>query len=132
MLVGAHAEVLDRLTGVPLATEEDGVGTSGRAERKLVEGEDLTTSLQDALLGGGGEAESSDRELGDFEQANIIRNGADRDDNLGIPVRGALGLLDDAREGDGRAVDLGEEKTVEDRLYEQSREFATSPGSLRL
>ena len=57
VLVGAHAEVLDRLTGVPLATEEDGVRASRRTKRELVEGEDLATSLQDALLGSGGEAE---------------------------------------------------------------------------
>ena len=57
MLVRAHAEVLDRLTGGPLATEEDGVRASRRTKRELVEGEDLATSLQDALLGSGGEAE---------------------------------------------------------------------------
>ena len=52
-----HAEVLDGLAAVLLAAEEDCVRASRRTERELVEGEDLATSLQDALLGSGGEAE---------------------------------------------------------------------------
>ena len=116
MLVGAHAEVLNGLTSVPLATEQNRVGARRRAEGKLVEGKDLTTRLQDALLGGGGEAKGSDRELGDFKQTDVVGHGADSDDDLRITVGSALGLLDDAGEGNGGAVGLGEEKAVEDRL----------------
>ena len=114
-----HAEVLDGLTSVPLATEQDGVGTSGRTERELVQGDGLTASLQDALLGGLGEAEGSNRELGDLKQTDIVGDGSNNNDGLGIALRGAGGLLEDAGERDRGAVDLGEEKTVEDRLDEQ-------------
>ena len=116
VLVGAHAEVLHGLTSVPLAAEEDGVRASGRTEGKLVEGEDLTTSLEDALLGGSGETEGSNRELGDLKQTNVIGDGANDDDDLRITVGRVLGLLHDAGEGNGGAVGLGEEETVEDRL----------------
>lgn len=55
--VGAKAEVLDGLTGVLGATEEEGVGASWRAHGKLVNGEALTAGGQDAGAGSGSEAE---------------------------------------------------------------------------
>ena len=119
MLVGTHAEVLDGLTSVPLAAEQDGVRTSGGAKRKLVEGQDLTAGLQDALLGGLGETEGSDGELGHLQKADIIGHSADSDDDLGVTVGRIRSLLDNPGEGNGRAVDLGEEQAVEDRLNHQ-------------
>ena len=38
----AHTKVLDGLTGVLLATEQDGVGTSGGTKCELIKGNDLT------------------------------------------------------------------------------------------
>jgi hypothetical protein len=58
--------MLDGLTGVLGATEEEGVGTSWGAESDLVDGEGLTTGLLNASTGRGSEAESSDGELGEF------------------------------------------------------------------
>ena len=116
MLVGTHAKVLDGLAGVLLATEQDSVRASGRTERKLVEGEDLTAGLQDALLSRSGEAKSRDRKFGDLQQTNVIRNGTDSHDDLGVAICGIRSLLENAGKRDGRAVDLGEEQTVEDRL----------------
>lgn len=109
MLVGAHAEVLDGLPSAALAPEQDGVRTSGRTERELVEGQGLTTSLEDALFGREGEAEGGNGQLGDLEQTNIIGDSADNDNGLGLAVGGVRSLLENAREGDGRAVGLGEE-----------------------
>ena len=123
MLVGAHAEVLDGLTGVPLAAEEDGVRTGGRTECELVESENLAASLQNTLLGGGGETKGSDRELGDLKQTNVIGDGADNDDDLGITLRSVLSLLHNARKGNGWAVDLGEEEAVEDGLKQRDRKY---------
>lgn len=129
VLVGTHAEVLDGLTGVPLPAEEDGVRTGGRTKRELVEGENLTAGFQDTLPCRGGEPKGGNRELGDLKQTNIIRYGANSDNDLGVAVRRTLGLLDDAREGDRGAVGLGEEKAVEDRL---NRSKASSPLHLRI
>ena len=120
MLVGAHAEVFDSLTGVALATEEDGVRASGRAESELVEGQSLAASLEDALLGRLGEAQGGNNQLGDLKQTDIIGDGADDDDGLSLAVDSAGSLLQDAGEGDRRAVDLGEEQAVEDGLAEHA------------
>ena len=82
VLVGAHTEVLDGLARVALAAEQDGVGASGCTEGELVEGENLTAGLEDALAGGRGEAEGGDGELGQFGQADVIGDGADNDDDF--------------------------------------------------
>ena len=122
VLVGAHAEVLVGLARGALATEEDGVGTGGGAGGKLVEGEAFTAGLEDALARGLGEAEGGDRELGDFDQTDIVGDGADDDDDLAVAAS-VVGLLCDAREGEGRAVDLGEEEAVEDGLKQRDRKY---------
>ena len=61
VLVGTHAKVLDSLTGVPLASQEDGVGTGRRTECELVQGQCLATGLDNAVLGSAGEAQCSNR-----------------------------------------------------------------------
>ena len=116
VLVRAHAEVLDGLTSVPLAAKQDGVGTSGRTERELVKGDGLTAGLEDARLGRLGEAEGSDGQLGDLEEADIVGDGANNNDGLGVTVGGVSSLLEDAGERQRGAVDLGEEEAVEDGL----------------
>ena len=123
VLVGAHAEVLDGFPSVPLAAEQDGVGTGRCPDGELVEGQCLASSLEDALLGGGREAEGSDGELGELEQADVIGDGADNDDDLGITLRSVLSLLHNARKGNGWAVDLGEEEAVEDGLKQRDRKY---------
>lgn len=72
VLVRTHAEVLDSLTGVLGTTEEDGVGTGGGAEGKLVESQALTASLGDSGTSSAGEAESGDGHLGNLEHAMFI------------------------------------------------------------
>jgi hypothetical protein len=69
--------VLNSLPRVLRTTEEEGVSTSRLAERKLVEGEALSTGLLDASAGGAGEAERGDRELGDVEEADVVGDGGD-------------------------------------------------------
>lgn len=116
MAVRAKAEVLDGLTSVLGATEEEGVSPGGRAERKLVQGQHLTAGLLDPGSGGGGEAEGRDRELGDGQDAVVIGNGADDDD--GLALVGFGGVLDDAGERDGRAVDPGHEQAAQHDFVE--------------
>ena len=82
MLVRAHTEVLDRLTGVPLTPQEDSVGTGGRAKRKLVKGDSLTTGFEDALLGRLREAEGGNGELGNIQDADIIGDSANLDNDF--------------------------------------------------
>lgn len=80
--VGAHAEMLDGLTGVLGSTEEKGVGSSGGTGSDLVDGEALTAGLLNASTCGGSEAESSDGELGKLEETVVIGDSADDDNGL--------------------------------------------------
>ena len=84
VLVGTHAEVLDGLTRVLRTTEEDGVGTGGEAGGDLVDGEDLTTGLLDAGTSRRSEAEGSDGELGELQQAVVVGDGANDDNGLAL------------------------------------------------
>lgn len=119
--VGTEAEVLDGLTGVLGATEEEGVGAGGGAEGELVEGQALAAGLGDPGTGGGGEAQSSDGELGDLKQAVVIGDGANDDDSLAlVRLAGVLvgGGRDDAGDGHRGAVDARHEEAAEDDLVE--------------
>ena len=120
MGVGSETEMLDCLTGVLGATDEDGVGSSGETGSDLVEGESLTTSSQDAGAGRGGEAESRNGELGKLEETVVVSDGADlicvsifafwscrvpyNDDGLALVRLGRLlvgSSCDDAGQADG-------------------------------
>ena len=118
VLVGAHAKVLDRLTGVPLATEENGVGAGWRTESELVEGQGLTAGVEDALLCGTRETEGSNCELGNLLEADIIGDGTDSNNDFRVAVLRISGLLRDARQRDRRTVDFGLEETLEDYLQD--------------
>jgi len=75
--VGSESKMLDRLTGVLGATKEKGVGSSGRPQGKLIDGESLAAGLDDAGTRSRSEAESSDGELGEFQETVVVSNGAD-------------------------------------------------------
>lgn len=116
MRVGTEAEVLDGLTGVLGATEEQSVGTGRGTQSKLVQGEGLTTGLLDTGAGGGGETQSSDGKLGDVQEAVVIGDGADHDHGLAL-----LRLVDvrgDARKRNRGAVDARHEEAAENGLVE--------------
>ena len=116
MLVGAHAEVLNGLTSVPLATEENGVRTGWRSESKLVKREDLTASVEDALLRAASEAEGDNAQLRYSLQADVVGDSADDDNRFRLSIRSAFSLFDNLGERDGRAVDLRLEETFQDDL----------------
>jgi hypothetical protein len=116
VLVGTEAKVLDSLTVVLGATQEQGVSTGGLLKSKLVKGQGAAASSQDAGAGGGGEAQGSDLDLGDLEQAVVVGDGADNDDCLLVVAVLQVGL--DTRQGDGRAVDAGGKQAAQDNLVE--------------
>ena len=115
--MGTEAEVLDGLTGVLGATEEEGVGTGRGAHGQLVNGDGLTAGGDNAGTGSVGETEGSDRELGELEKAVVVSDGADQDD--GLAVVGLAGVLvgsggNDLGQRHGRAVDLAHHQAAED------------------
>lgn len=109
--------MLDGLARVALAAEQNGVRTGRRTQGKLVKGEGLTARCEDASSGCRSEAESGNAELGQLGEAHVVGDGADDDDDLRVAVRRVGGLLDYFGEGDGRAVDFGEEETVKNGLF---------------
>jgi len=123
VLVRTHAKVFDSLTRVPLSPQQDSVGSSRCTQSELVEGKNLTTGLEDAVLGRLGESQSGDGEFGNLEETDVIGDGPDIDDGFRGEVRNVFGFFYDAREGDGRFVDLGEEKAMENDLDNMGFEF---------
>jgi hypothetical protein len=114
--VGTEAEVLHGLTGVLGSTEEEGVGTGRSTESKLVQGQSLTTSLLNASTSSGGEAEGSDRELGNIQQAVVIGNSADDDD--GLALVGLANVRDGTRKRNRGTVNSRHKETTENSLVE--------------
>lgn len=116
MAVWAETEVLDGLTSVLGATEEDDVGAGWGAESELVEGDALTAGLLDAGTGGRGEAKSADAHLWDLEHTVVIGDGAD--DSADLALGGLLVVLvggdgDDLGEGDRWGVDARHAQSVQ-------------------
>lgn len=116
MRVRTETEVLDSLTGVLGATEEQSVGTGRGTQSKLVQSEGLTTGLLDTGTGGGSEPQSSDGKLGGVQEAVVIGDGADHDHGL------ALLRLVDVRGNAGKRnwgpVDARHEEAAENGLVE--------------
>jgi hypothetical protein len=119
VLMGTHTEVLDGFTVVLGTTDKDGVGTSGGTESQLIEGDDFTTSLQDASLGSLGHMESGQRQLGQVQKTGVIGDGTDHDEGLvGNILLGSV--LGQARHSDRRTVNAGHKETLQDNLVEVS------------
>lgn len=129
VLVGTEAEVLDGLTVVLGATQEQGVGTGGLLKSKLVEGQGAAASGQNARAGGGGEPKGGDLDLGDLEQTVVVGDGADNNDRLLLVAILQVGL--DAGQGNGRAVDAGHKEAAQDNLVE-GRVGTTSQEAVQL
>jgi hypothetical protein len=112
--VGTEAKVLDSLTGVLGATEEEGVGTGGLLKSELVEGEGLAAGGLESGAGSGGETEGRNVDLGNLEEAVVVGDSADN--NNGLLLVAVLDVGRNAREGDGMAVDAAHEQAAEDDL----------------
>lgn len=116
VLVWSHAEVLDGLSGVLWSSQKQGVAASWGSQGQLIQGQDLTSSSDDAGASSGGESESSDAELRNGQETVVIGDGANNNDGL------VVGLVGDVRSdpgnGDWRSVDARHKKSAEDNLVE--------------
>lgn len=116
VLVGAHAEVLEGLTSVLGAAEQEGVASGRRTQSQLIQRQALAASSDNTSTGGGSESQGSDRDLGDLEETVVVGDGADNNDGLvGLVATGDLGL--DARERNRRAVNARHKQAAQDNLY---------------
>lgn len=117
VLVGAHTEVTDSLTGVSGSTDNQSVLASGGTASELVKGEDLTTSLEDTGSGGLGDLEGSNGDLGDLVETSIVSDGTSNNDDL-VSSTLTSKSSGNARDRNRRSVDLGKEKRSKDDLVE--------------
>jgi len=115
--VGSETEVLDSLTGVLGATEEDDVGTGWGAESELVECDSLTTGLLNASTSSGGELQRADAELGKLEETVVIGDGTNDGTDLALVDLGSVlvgGDGDDLGEGHWWGVDARHTQSPQD------------------
>ena len=107
-----HVEVLDGLPSVLGATKKDRVASFGRTERKLVQRQALSTSSHDSGTGSLGEAEGSDRELGELKHSVVVGDRSNNDNRLGrlASARHTTAIareVDQSGDTDGGSVGLG-------------------------
>lgn len=118
VLASWDTTALDNLTAATGTTEEDSVGSLWPLDGKLVEGIDLSTSLQDPGSGGFSEVEGTDFELRNIPHTDIISNSSHNHGNLISPV---FHLFDEGLKGDGDFVGTAVVKSLQDHLVESRR-----------
>lgn len=116
MLVWAKSEVLDGLSGVLWSSKEKGVASSWGSQGQLIQGQNLSSSSNDAGTSGGSEAEGSNTELGDSQQAVVVSDSSNDNNGLVVGLFGNVGH--DSGKGHWRAVDLGHKEPAKDNLVE--------------
>lgn len=123
VLVRTHAEVLDCLSCVLGAAQQNDVAAGWVLHGQLIQGETLTAGLLDPGARSGGESEGCDVQLGDLEHAVVVGHGANYGDGLvgvGLLCTLARHFAGDAGDGHGRAVDAGHEEALEHDSVERS------------
>lgn len=116
MLVGAESEMLEGFSAVLRSSEDQGVAASRSSESQLVERNRLTASSDNSGTGSGCEPKGGNSRLGESQETVVIGDGADNDDGALLALLADVG--DNAGQRNGRAVDLGHEKSSEDHLVE--------------
>lgn len=117
VLVRTEAEVSNSLSGVSGASDNDGVLALRSSQGQLVQGDSLTTSLDNSSLGTSSESQSGDGNLWNLQQSEVIGDSSDNNDGL---LSGTLlsnnGV--DLSKRHWRSVDLGQEQRLQDDLVE--------------
>lgn len=113
----SKAKVSDGLSGVTGTSKHKGILTSRSSASKLVNGEALTTGLDDTGTSSGSESQSGDSGLGDGKDTVVVGDGSN-DNNSLVGVALELKSLGDARKRHRGSVDLGQEKLLQNRLVE--------------
>jgi hypothetical protein len=81
---GTMSEMTDGLSGLHGPSEKYGVLALGGAKSELVEGDTLSTGLDDSSSGSLGEAKSSNGQRGDLQQTGVVGDATNDDSNLAI------------------------------------------------
>merc|ERR1719278_2105258 len=111
------SEVLDGLALLAGSLHEHRVLPGWSPDGELVEGHDLSSSLQDSLPSLLSHPEGAHRHLGDVKDPDIVGDGAHTDSNL-FGVASLLHVAGQSGDGERRPVDLGHEESPQDDLVE--------------
>lgn len=114
--VRTEAKVFHGLSGVLWTSKQQCVRSRRRPESELIQSQSLTTSLFNPGSGGRSEAEGSNRQLWDREEAVVICDRSDNNNGLALVRLGNIG--DNARERDRRTVDARHKKAAKHYLVE--------------
>lgn len=106
------------LASVALALHQDGVASGRRQQSQLIEGEDLTACLQDAFTGSFGHTQSTDAQLGDVQETQVVGHSSDNDGNAVVLGLTYLEQAQDSLQRDDGAVDPAHEQASQDDLVE--------------
>jgi hypothetical protein len=96
-------------------TKQNGVGAGGCPQGKLIKGEALSSSSDDAFASILGERKGAHTHLGAFHHTNIISDLSDNNSNLSVLIGH---VLSKAVQADRRCVDLGHVQTLSDGVAE--------------
>lgn len=111
----SSAKVLDGLTSVLRAAEEDSITASRSDESELIKGNDLTASLEDASASSLSNAQGADPELGEIKETDIVSDSSHKDSNLVLLALHELSQLGQRQRG---PIDLGHKEALEHHLVE--------------
>lgn len=112
------SKVRERFTGRAGALHQDGV-LSGRGQQgQLIEGEDLTAPLEDALAGLLRDTQGTHVHLGHVQLTVIVGHGSDHDGNRLIVLAAQLQQLRHSRQSNRRLVGSAHKQTAQDDLIE--------------
>jgi hypothetical protein len=114
--VGTHAEVLNSFASILRPAQNQGVAASRGTKSKLVQRDSLTTSGDNASSCGSSESQSSNRDLGESQEAVVVGDSADNDNSTLLAFLVDVGI--DARQRDRRTIDLGHKQAAEHNLVE--------------
>ena len=116
MLMRPKPKMLNRLPRILRTPQQHTIRPLRRPQRQLIDGQTLASSLLDPSSCCRREAQGRDRHLGDSEQACVICDGADYDEDFG--VLGCVRFVAcKAREGDwGPVYARGEEAAEKDAV----------------
>lgn len=106
------------LASVALALHQHGVASGRRQQSQLIEGEDLTASLQDAFAGALGHTQSTDAQFRDVQQTQVVGHSADDDGDVVVLGLTCLQQAQHSLKRDDWAVDTAHEQTTQDNLVE--------------
>lgn len=114
-----ETKVLDSLSGVSWASDNDGVLTLRGSHGQLVQGDGFTSVLNDLSSGRAGKSQGSNGGLGEVQQSDVIGNGTNNNHGLVSSTLLAQHTADSVKRN-WRSVDLGQEQRLQDDLVEWS------------